>query len=224
MMIGHDKFRGIGMTSERTKRRLLEQLSHEGIDDPYVLAALSEIPRHQFLEEAIAHRAYENTVLPIGEGQTISQPLIVAQMTQILWKLGYRDNILEIGTGSGYQSAVLSRLWDKVYTIERIKILQSRAKRVLLELGLNNIDFRGGDGYRGWSEKAPFEAIIVTAAAPVVPVKLVEQLAEGGAMLLPLGSPEQVQFLTLVQKQGDEIKQTTIEPVRFVPMLPGVSS
>jgi len=223
-MIGHDKFRGIGMTSERTRRRLMEQLSQEGIDDPYVLAALSEIPRHHFLEEGIAHRAYENTVLPIGEGQTISQPLMVAQMTQILWRQGLHGNILEIGTGSGYQSAVLSRLWDKVYSIERIRVLQTRARQALLELGLNNIEFRGGDGYLGWSENAPFEAIIVTAAAPVIPPKLVQQLQDGGVMLLPIGLPEQLQMLTLVRKNADEIEVKEIEPVRFVPMLHGVST
>ncbi len=223
-MIGHDKFRGIGMTSERTRRRLVEQLSQDGIDDPYVLAAMFEVPRHHFIEEGIAHRAYENTVLPIGEGQTISQPLVVAQMTQILWKLGCRGRVLEIGTGSGYQSAILSRLWEEVYSIERIRILQTRAKQALLELGLNNIDFRGGDGYMGWPEKAPFDAIIVTAAAPVIPERLVAQLKDGGAMIIPVGPSEQEQALTLVQKKDDEIIQKEIELVRFVPMLPGVSA
>jgi len=134
-----------------------------------------------------------------------------------------QNNILEIGTGSGYQSAILSRLWEQVYTMERIKVLQTRAQQVLTDLGLLNIEFKLADGYMGWPEKSPFEAIILTAASPVVPLKLVNQLADGGSMILPIGAAEQVQMLTLITKKGTEIEQKEIEPVRFVPMLPGLS-
>ncbi len=221
-MIGSENFSGIGMTSDRTRRRLVEQLAEQGITDAHVLAAISEVPRHLFLEEGIAHRAYENTALPIGMGQTISQPLMVAKMTEILWELGCRGNILEIGTGSGYQTAILSRLWERVFSIERIRSLQQGARAKLLEMGLRNIEYRAADGYLGWPEKAPFDAIIVTAAAPVVPERLVKQLSEKGAMIIPLGPSEQVQTLTLIQKNGDKVTQTEIDPVRFVPMLPGI--
>ncbi len=223
-MIGSEKFSGIGMTSDRTRRRLVETLTEQGIDDPHVLAAISEVPRHLFLEEGIAHRAYENTALPIGMGQTISQPYMVAIMTEILWKLGCRETILEIGTGSGYQTAILSRLWQRVYTIERIRTLQQGARAKLLSLGLSNIDYRAADGYLGWPENAPFDAIIVTAAAPVVPERLVAQLSDNGAMVIPLGLSEQVQTLTLIKKTAGEVSQTEIDPVRFVPMLPGIVS
>ena len=221
-MIGSEKFSGIGMTSDRTRRRLVEQLSQQGIVDAHVLAAISEIPRHSFLEEGIAHRAYENEALPIGMGQTISQPLMVAKMTEILWKLGCRNHILEIGTGSGYQTAILSRLWERVFTIERIRVLQQKAREQLLSMGLSNIEYRSADGYLGWPEKSPFDAIIVTAAAPVVPERLVKQLSSNGAMIIPIGPSEQVQTLTLIQKDGESITQTEIDPVRFVPMLPGI--
>ncbi len=221
-MIGSEQFSGIGMTSDRTRRRLVEQLSQQGIEDPHVLAAISEVPRHSFLEEGIAHRAYENEALPIGMGQTISQPLMVARMTEILWKLGCRNHILEIGTGSGYQTAILSRLWERVFTIERIRVLQQGAREKLLSMGLNNIEYRSADGYLGWPEKAPFDAIIVTAAAPAVPERLLKQLSEKGAMIIPIGPSEQIQTLTLIQKQGENIVHTEIDPVRFVPMLPGI--
>ena len=223
-MIGSDKFTGIGMTSDRTRHRMVEQLSEQGIDDTHVLAAISEVPRHLFLEEGIAHRAYEDSALPIGMGQTISQPYMVAIMTQTLWKLGCRGNILEIGTGSGYQTAILSRLWDQIYTIERIRTLQQGAREKLLSLGLRNIDYRASDGYLGWKINAPFDAIIVTAAAPVIPDKLVEQLADNGAMVIPIGASEKVQTLMLIKKIDGEVSQTELDPVRFVPMLPGIVS
>ncbi len=221
-MLGEKKFQGIGMTSERTRRRLVEQLSAEGIDEAHVLAAISEIPRHVFVEEAIAHRAYENNALPIGMGQTISQPYMVGLMTQILWRLGKHGKLLEIGTGSGYQTAILSRLWDEIFTIERIRQLQQGARDKLLSLGLRNIQYKAADGFLGWPEEAPYDAIIVTAAAQLIPDKLLAQLSDDGAMVIPIGLSEQVQQLTLVEKTAGEIKQTVIEPVRFVPMLPGV--
>lgn len=221
-MHGEQKFQGIGMTSDRTRRRLIRQLSDAGINEAHVLAAMSEIPRHLFIEEGIAHRAYENNALPIGLGQTISQPYIVAQMTQILWRRGEHHKLLEIGTGSGYQSAILSRLWDEVYTIERIRQLQLTARERLLRLGLRNIHYKAADGYLGWKEHSPFDAIIVTAAAPVIPERLVAQLSENGAMIIPIGEADEVQQLILIEKSQHGIEQTQIEPVRFVPMLSGV--
>ncbi|HFB66647.1 MAG TPA: protein-L-isoaspartate(D-aspartate) O-methyltransferase [Aeromonadales bacterium] len=223
-MLGEQKFQGIGMTSDRTRQRLIRQLSEAGIDEPHVLAAMSEIPRHLFVEEGIAHRAYENNALPIGLGQTISQPYIVAQMTQILWRRSKHQKLLEIGTGSGYQCAILSRLWDEVYTIERIRELQLNARERLLSLGLRNIHYKAADGYLGWKEHAPFDAIIVTAAAPVIPERLLAQLSDEGVMIIPIGAAEQIQQLILIEKVQGEIKQTEIEPVRFVPMLPGIQT
>ncbi len=223
-MNAEHRFQGIGMTSDRTRGRLMAELTHNGIDAPEILAAMAEIPRHLFVEEGIAHRAYENNALPIGLGQTISQPYIVAQMTQILWRKSQHHKLLEIGTGSGYQSAILSRLWDEVYSIERIRELQLKARERLLALGLTNIHYKAADGYLGWKEHAPYDAIIVTAAAPAIPQRLLSQLADGGAMIIPIGVVDQIQQLMLIEKHPHQIKQTPIEPVRFVPMLPGIQA
>ncbi len=197
---------------------LLNQLIAQGIRDSRVLSALSATPREQFVDEAFAHQAWENTALPIGQGQTISQPYIVAKMTQML-ELKRGSRVLEIGTGSGYQTAVLAQLVDHVFSIERIKSLQWEAKRRLKQLDIYNVSTKHGDGWQGWPAKGPFDAIIVTAAAPVVPQALLDQLAEGGRLVIPVGEEDQ-QLLKIV-RQGDEVTTQVVEMVRFVPLVAG---
>jgi len=223
-MFNGEQFQGIGMTSKRTHLRLLERLSEQGITDPDVLSAISEIPRHMFIEEGMAHRAYENDALPIGLGQTISQPYIVGIMTQTLWQTTKHNKLLEIGTGSGYQTAILSRLWQQVHTVERIRPLHQIAKNRLISMGLRNIDYKAADGFNGWIEKAPYDAIIVTAAAPKVPEKLFHQLDEGGVMVIPLGKEDSIQELVAVTNENNQMNLRTLEKVRFVPMLPGIQT
>lgn len=192
-----------------------EQIKGRGVTDPRVLEALEAVPRHQFVPEAYRDQAYEDTPLPIGEDQTISQPYIVGLMSTLL-ELKPTDKVLEIGTGSGYQAAVLSHLADSVYTIEIIPALGERARRVLAELGYHNVHVRIGDGYLGWPEEAPFNAIIVTAAPPRVPEPLIEQLAIGGRMVIPVGDFDQ--DLRVLVKTETGIETRSIIPVRFVPM------
>ncbi|KFC97129.1 protein-L-isoaspartate O-methyltransferase [Leminorella grimontii ATCC 33999 = DSM 5078] len=199
---------------------MLKQLVGQGIRDERVLQALASVPRERFIDEALSHQAYDNTALPIGAGQTISQPYIVAKMTELL-KLTPDSTVLEIGTGSGYQTAVLANLARHVYSVERIKSLQWQAKRRLKQLDLHNVSTRHGDGWEGWAVRGPFDAIIVTAAPDEIPQSLIEQLADGGRMVLPVGEPQQSQLLQLVQRQGDRFVADTIEMVRFVPMLKG---
>ncbi len=197
--------------------RLLLQLRQEGIRDERVLQALAAVPRHQFVDEALALRAYENSALPIGDGQTISQPYIVARMTELLLGGLPLKRVLEIGTGSGYQTAVLAQLATEVFTVERIAGLQYHAKRRLRALDLHNISYRTGDGWQGWSSKAPFDAIIVTAAPDEVPQALLEQLADGGVLVIPVGA--QQQQLQRWCREGDSWQQQSLEPVRFVPLV-----
>ncbi|CAG9000513.1 MAG: Protein-L-isoaspartate O-methyltransferase [Candidatus Celerinatantimonas neptuna] len=197
---------------------LCQQLREQGIMDERVLAAIANLPRHYFVDEALAHQAWDNSSLPIGQGQTLSQPYIVAKMTECLLRQPVHK-VLEIGTGSGYQTAVLAQLVDEVYSVERIKGLQFQAKRRLKNLDLHNISTKHGDGWLGWSAKAPFDAIIVTAAAVQLPENLIEQLNDGGVMLIPLG--DQQQSLYRIERQGAEIVQTLLEPVRFVPLISG---
>ena len=196
--------------------KLLEQ---EGVEDKQVLKAIADIPRHAFIDDVLKHKAYENTALPIGQGQTISQPYIVARMTELLHLAGVRDKVLEIGTGSGYQTAVLAKCFNKVYSVERIKALQWQAKRRLHQLDLYNVTMKHADGWQGWQSQAPFNGIIVTAAASKVPQDLLAQLADGGVLLAPIG--EQEQKLTMVIRQGDSFTEHVIAPVRFVPLVPG---
>lgn len=211
---------GIGMTSRRTRTRLVQRLETAGITDPRVLEAMLEIPRHIFLDEALAHRAYEDSSLPIGYNQTLSQPYIVARMTEIL--LAHRPRrVLELGTGSGYQTAILARLVDQVFSIERIRPLQDKARQRLNLLGLGNVSLRHGDGFAGWPEVAPFDAVLMTAAPDRVPQTLLMQLAEGGVMVLPLGKADDQQ-LTRVTRRGQGYDEEPMEPVRFVPFLTGV--
>ena len=212
--------RGIGMTSERTRERLIQRLREEGIVNQDVLEVIRRTPRHLFVDEALAHRAYEDTALPIGNNQTISQPYMVARMSELLLEDGPLDKVLEIGTGSGYQTAVLSQLVERIFSVERIKVLQDRAKERLLELNLRNVVFRWGDGWEGWPALAPYNAIIVTAVATDVPQALLDQLAPGGRMVIPVGAGE-VQQLMLIVREEHGFARRVIGNVRFVPLLNG---
>lgn len=214
-------FQGSGMTSPRTRDRLITRLLAQGIRDTRVLDVMRQTPRHIFVDEALAHRAYEDTALPIGHGQTLSQPYIVARMTEILLADGPRQKVLEIGTGSGFQTAVLAQLVGTVHSIERIKPLQEKARERLAGLGLHNVRFKHADGLNGWPGEGGYDGIIGTAAALGVPSPLIELLAVGGRLVLPVGAGQQ-QSLMLICRHEDRITQETIEPVHFVPMLSGV--
>ncbi|CAI0981839.1 MULTISPECIES: protein-L-isoaspartate(D-aspartate) O-methyltransferase [Serratia] len=197
---------------------LLTQLRQQGIQDERLLRAIEAVPRERFVDEALEHKAYENTALPIGSGQTISQPYMVARMTELL-NLTPTSRVLEIGTGSGYQTAILAHLVQHVCSVERIKGLQWQAKRRLKQLDLHNVSTRHGDGWQGWASRGPFDAIIVTAAPPEIPPALMEQLDDGGILVLPVG--EQAQTLKRIQRQGNEFVIDTVEAVRFVPLVKG---
>ncbi|MGR5220819.1 protein-L-isoaspartate(D-aspartate) O-methyltransferase [Vibrio parahaemolyticus] len=198
--------------------RLVEFLSRHGISDTAVLDAILSVPREQFVSQAMIHQAYDNNALPIGAGQTISQPYIVAKMTELL-ELSRETKVLEIGTGSGYQTAVLAQLVDHVYSVERIKSLQWDAKRRLKRLDIYNVSTKHGDGWQGWQAKGPFDAIIVTAAAATVPEALLAQLTDGGRLVIPVGDNEQ-QLLKITRK-GDNFDTEVVELVRFVPLIAG---
>ncbi|MCH4874095.1 protein-L-isoaspartate(D-aspartate) O-methyltransferase [Pseudomonas sp. TMW22091] len=212
--------RGIGMTSERTRERLIQRLLEEGIVNRNVLEVIRRTPRHLFVDEALAHRAYEDTALPIGNNQTISQPYMVARMSELLLEDGPLDKVMEIGTGSGYQTAILSQLVERIFSVERIKVLQDRAKERLLELNLRNVVFRWGDGWEGWPALAPYNGIIVTAVATDVPQALLDQLAPGGRLVIPVGAGE-VQQLMLIVREEHGFARRVIGNVRFVPLLNG---
>ncbi|MDW5501339.1 protein-L-isoaspartate(D-aspartate) O-methyltransferase [Pseudomonas lundensis] len=197
---------------------LLAQLRQQGIRDERLLQAIEAVPRERFVDEALEHKAYENTALPIGSGQTISQPYMVARMTELL-NLTPTSRVLEIGTGSGYQTAILAHLVQHVCSVERIKGLQWQAKRRLKQLDLHNVSTRHGDGWQGWASRGPFDAIIVTAAPPEIPPALMEQLDDGGILVLPVG--EQAQTLKFIRRQGSEFVIDTVEAVRFVPLVKG---
>ncbi len=210
---------GIGMTSRRTRMRLVQRLREIGIQSDRVLEVIGHVPRHIFLDEALAHRAYEDTSLPIGHGQTLSQPYIVARMTELL--LAHApEHVLELGTGSGYQTAVLAQLFPRIYSVERIRPLQDRARDRLRKLQMRNVMLKHADGGMGWPERGPFDGIIVTAAPTDVPQELLEQLAEGGVLIAPVGEENQV--LVEVIRRGDRFERRELEPVRFVPLLAGV--
>lgn len=211
---------GIGMTSQRTRARMVERLRRDGIVDETVLAALGSVPRHLFVEEALSSRAYDDDALPISYSQTISQPYVIARMIQALRAGRELGKVLEIGTGCGYQAAVLAQVATEVYSIERIAPLLAKARANLRSLRLANLRLKHGDGNLGLPEAAPFDSIIVAAAAPQVPKALSQQLAPGGRLILPLGTSEQV--LRLVERTRSGYSETTLDAVRFVPMLMGV--
>lgn len=214
------RFSGIGMTSARTRDRLVQRLREQGITSLAVLDRIRNVPRHIFVDEALGSRAYEDTALPIGFGQTISQPYIVARMTEALLQGGPLTKVLEVGTGCGYQTAVLAPLVERVYTIERIAPLLERAKERLKELDVRNVRFRHGDGSVGWKPQAPFDGILVAAAPLVVPEALLKQLQVGGRLLVPVG-PEGEQELVRFTRREQRIDRETLGPVAFVPLLGG---
>jgi protein-L-isoaspartate(D-aspartate) O-methyltransferase len=211
---------GVGMTSQRTRNRLTDRLREQGIVNEAVLQVMASTPRHLFVDEALAHRAYEDTALPIGNSQTISQPYIVARMTELLLQDVPPTSVLEVGTGSGYQTAILAQLMDQVFTVERISALLDRALGRFRQLGLHQIKSKYDDGHLGWAEKGPFDAIIVTASPREVPAALLAQLRAGGRLIIPVGDAE-TQTLTLVTRGDDGFETTLVEPVRFVPLLGG---
>jgi protein-L-isoaspartate(D-aspartate) O-methyltransferase len=218
-MSGRD---GIGMTSERTRMRMIEALRADKIVDERVLGAMLEIPRHLFVDEGIASRVYEfNTALPIGHGQTISAPIIVALMTQLLLEKSPMNKVLEIGTGCGYQTAVLARLVKEVYTLERIAPLMDKARRHLRDLRFYNVRYKHADGHEGYAEAAPYDGILMAASATHVPEALKQQLAVGGRMVLPVGTGQQ--FLYVIDRDEQGFTQSKVAGVSFVPLLPGLA-
>jgi protein-L-isoaspartate(D-aspartate) O-methyltransferase len=217
------KFSGIGMTSARTRDRLVQRLREQGIANLAVLDRIRNVPRHIFVDEALGSRAYEDTALPIGYGQTISQPYIVARMTEALLEGGPLENVLEIGTGCGYQTAVLAPLVQRLYTVERIEPLIARAKQRLKDLGIRNVRFRHGDGSLGWKAHAPFDGILVAAAPLTVPEPLLKQLAIGGRLIVPVG-PEGEQELVRLTRRETTIEKRSLGAVAFVPLLGGTSA
>lgn len=211
---------GIGMTSMRTRERLIQRLMDQGIRNYAVLDVIRNTPRHAFVDEALAHRAYEDTALPIGWNQTISQPYIVARMTELALEGGKPERVLEIGSGSGYQTAVLAPLVGEVYAMERIKGLLERSRQRIRALKLRNVQLRHADGLEGWADKGPFDVILAAAAPEHIPETLLAQLAPGGRLIMPVGGRSQELVVVTQTPDGPEV--TSIEPVRFVPMLPGV--
>ena len=213
---------GIGMTSQRTRARMVERLREKGIRDERVLAAMAAVPRHLFVEEALASRAYEDSALPIGFSQTISQPFVVARMIEFVLQNEKTGKVLEIGTGRGYQAAVLAQIFSEAYSVERIKALLERARANLLPLRLKNLRLAHGDGAAGLEKAAPFDSIILAAAAPELPQALLRQLAPGGRMILPLrGAGAGAQRLVLVERGARGYTETALDPVRFVPLRAG---
>jgi len=211
---------GIGMTSQRTRDRMVQQLQQLGIKDQRVLEVMSKIPRHLFVAEALASRAYENTALPIGQGQTISQPYMVARMTELLIEDGLPENVLEVGTGSGYQSAVLASLIPRVFSVERIRPLQDKAKKVLTEIGFRNVSFKHSDGGWGWKACGPYQGILAAAAPAEIPAKLLQQLLPAAKLVIPIGEEGQ-QVLQRITRTDSAYEVETIEAVSFVPFLKG---
>ncbi len=217
----NEQVRGIGMTSQRTRGRMIERLIEKGITNKKVLACFESVPRHLFVDEALGHKAYEDISVPIGYAQTLSQPYIVAKMSELVLAADHHERVLEIGTGSGFQTCVLANLVDEVCSIERIKPLQDKARKRLEILKLRNVQLKMADGFLGWPDEAPFDVIIGTAAPKLPPKELIDQLVpDGGRLIMPIG--EEIQYLTVIDKKDDEIFVQKIEPVVFVPMLGGV--
>jgi protein-L-isoaspartate(D-aspartate) O-methyltransferase len=212
---------GIGMTSSRTRARLIAQLREHPLVDDRVLEVMSSLPRHIFVDEALASRAYEDNALPIGHGQTISRPYTVALMSSLILDGRPLDRVLEIGTGCGYQTAILAALCGRVYTMERIQPLLTGAKKRLVGLRCTNISYRLADGSIGWPEQAPFDAILTTAAAPELPLALREQLAVGGSLVIPVGAGDRQELHRITRTDGAEFQEEVVEAVRFVPLVSG---
>ena len=213
--------RGIGMTSQRTRDRLIKQLREMGIQSEQVLSVIKQTPRHIFVDEALSSRAYENTALPIGYNQTISQPYIVARMTEALLEKGPLHNVLEVGTGCGYQTAILAQLVQQVCSIERIEALLTKARERLYTLKFRNIHLKYGDGNQGWPKYAPFDGILVSAAPIGIPDALLQQLTPDGRLIIPVGKSGK-QELLLIARDGDEYQQEHLDLVSFVPMVKGL--
>ncbi|MFK7893572.1 MAG: protein-L-isoaspartate(D-aspartate) O-methyltransferase [Granulosicoccus sp.] len=223
MIASADQIAGIGFTSQRTRTRMVRRLIDRGIQNDTVLEVMNTVPRHMFVDEAIASRAYEDVALPIGEGQTISQPYVVARMSEILLEERPVRNVLEVGTGSGYQAAVLSRLTDHVFTVERIRSLLDKAQDRFRALQYRNVHTRYSDGGWGWAAHGPYDAIMVTAAPRVIPEPLLEQLAVGGRLIIPVGDQSGLQSLTIVERTASGYAKRLESDVKFVPMLSGKS-
>jgi protein-L-isoaspartate(D-aspartate) O-methyltransferase len=227
MSTANERFDGIGMTSTRTRARMVERLREQGIRDEAVLAAMAAVPRHIFVEEALAIRAYEDSPLPIGAGQTISQPYVVARMTELLRAGRALSRVLEVGTGCGYQTAVLARLADEVYTVERVGALVAKARRNLRALKVANVRIKHGDGSADLGEALEFDAILVTAATTQVPAALLRHLKTGGRMVLPFARHDDdlkaTQLLTVIEKTPGGIREHSYDAVRFVPLLSGLA-
>lgn len=211
-------FNGIGMTSQRTRDRLIQRLREEGIHNENVLEVMRQTPRHIFVDEALASRSYEDTALPIGHGQTISQPYIVARMTELLLAVEPLNRVLEVGTGSGYQTAILAPFVEQIFTVERISPLLEQAKQRHKALGLTNIRYLLSDGSWGWPQHAPFDAIIATAAPEQIPEELKSQLADGGRLIIPHGS-NTLQRLSVIERDGETFNTTDLDMVSFVPLV-----
>ncbi len=211
--------KGIGMTSQRTRERLIQRLVDQGVTNTAVLDVIRTTPRHLFLDEAMAHRAYEDVALPIGFQQTLSQPYTVARMTELLLAAGPRSRVLEIGTGSGYQTAVLAQMVEEVYSVERIKPLQQKARQRMRQLKLRNVHMNHADGGMGWPERGPFDGIVATAAPEHIPEDLLQQLAMGGRLVIPVGGD--TQHLHVVTRTPEGYATEVIEEVFFVPLRPG---
>jgi protein-L-isoaspartate(D-aspartate) O-methyltransferase len=220
--MGDARLTGIGMTSARTRERLIARLREQGISNPDVLDRMRAVPRHVFVDEALSSRAYEDSALPIGHGQTISQPYIVARMTEALLEDASPRKVLEVGTGCGYQTAVLAPLVVTVYSVERISALQQRARKALRDLKIRNVHLRHGDGFEGWAAYAPFDGILVAAAAHSVPKALLEQLGNLGRLIIPVG-PDREQRLMRITRRGENFEREDLGSATFVPLLQGLT-
>ncbi len=221
--MNEQRLSGVGMTSARTRDRLVQRLIEQGIRNPQVLECIRSTPRHLFIDEALASRAYEDTALPIGFGQTISQPYIVARMTEALLEAGPLHNVLEVGTGCGYQTAILAALVPRLYSIERIEALHLGAQQRLQELGATHVRLRHGDGYEGWRANAPYDGVLVAAAPPEVPEALLRQLAPGGRLVMPVGDDRKQVLLRVTRRDGG-YEREMLGPVSFVPLQSGLVS
>lgn len=212
---------GVGMTSARTRARMVERLRSQGIRDNAVLAVMEQIPRHLFVDQGLSHKAYDDTSLPIGFGQTISQPYIVARMSELAFKVAEHNKVLEIGSGCGYQTVILAQLFKTVYSIERIGGLVKSTRERLSNMGVHNARLRHADGSRGLADGAPYNAILIAAAAPILPEALLPQLAPGGRLIFPIGQDDQE--LRMIENRPEGMIESRLEKVRFVPLLPGVA-